>query len=315
MNTLTGVEPQALDDTSPSNRADALGPETYLHCNGLACAEEEVRTLRAVVKSQTSMIEQLGVAQALVNYALDGITLTSLDGRVIYANASFKAMSGFGESAVGRTLEEFYDPENYARLQAEVVPVLFNTGAWSGILRIKRPNGSEWLGQTSAFLIRDAAGAPTGMAGFFRDVTTSTAERLQLKLQTELVKTQQRALRALGTPLLPIADGVVAMPLVGDIDDARAAEIQRALIDGIASHHARVAILDITGVKLMDAEIADALVSAAKAARLLGVEMLMTGISPAVAKTLVEIGAELSGIVTRGTLQSGIAYALSRGRR
>jgi len=315
MTVLTKVESRPLGGTSPSNCEGTVGQETSCHCDALVRAKEEVCKLRAVVKSQASIIDKLGIAPALVDYALDGVTLTSNDRRVVYANASFKTMSGFGDSVVGRNLAEFYDPVNYARLEAEILPALLNTGTWSGTLRVRRPDGNEWLAQTSAFLVRDASGTATGMAGFYRDVTTNVAERLQLELQTELVETQQRALRALGTPLLPIADGVVAMPLIGDIDDARAAQIRAALIDGIASHHARVAILDITGVKLIDAEIANALVTAAKAARLLGVEILMTGISPAVAKTLVEIGAELSGIVTRGTLQSGIAYALSYGRR
>jgi anti-anti-sigma factor len=279
----------------------------------LARAEQAVLTLREEKKTQAQALDRLSAAQALVDNALDGITLTSMEGRVVYANASFKAMSGFGEGAAGRLLAEFYAPQELDRLNTEVIPPLLTSGTWSGILTIQRPDGSAWMGQTSAFVIRDASGAPTGMAAFFRDVTAQLeAERTRERLQKELIQAQQRALRAMGTPLLPIADQVIAMPLIGDIDAERAHQIMDALLEGITRHQARTAIIDITGVAVMDTLAADALVGAARGARLLGAEVVVTGSSPQVARTLVELGADLRGIVTRGALQSGIAWALSR---
>lgn len=262
------------------------------------------------------LLEQsLITAQTLVDNALDGITLTSMEGRVIYANAAFRALSGFGDSAVGRTLEEYYTPEEYARLAAEVLPVLLERGSWSGVLQIRRLDGTEWMGQTSSFLLKDGAGAPAGMAGFFRDVTAQLeSERAQRRLQEELIRAQQRALRALGTPLMPIAERVIAMPLVGDIDTERASQIMEVLLHGIADHRADVAILDITGVKVVDTQVADALLRAARSARLLGAEVVLTGMRPQVSQTLVGLGVDLDGIVARSNLKSGIAYALSRRR-
>jgi anti-anti-sigma regulatory factor len=83
-----------------------------------------------------------------------------------------------------------------------------------------------------------------------------------------------------------------------------------SLLQGIAANHAQIAIIDITGVPVVDSQVADALVRAARAVRLLGARVVLTGIRPEVAQTLVGLGIDLSGIVTRGSLQSGIAYAL-----
>jgi anti-anti-sigma regulatory factor len=84
------------------------------------------------------------------------------------------------------------------------------------------------------------------------------------------------------------------------------------LLHGIASRGAEVAILDITGVRMVDTHVARALVQAARAAEMLGAQVVLTGIRPEVAETLVELNVELGSIVTCGTLQSGIAFALSR---
>jgi rsbT co-antagonist protein RsbR len=88
--------------------------------------------------------------------------------------------------------------------------------------------------------------------------------------------------------------------------------VLETLLEGIAGSGASVAILDITGVALVDTQVANALIRAAQAVNLLGAQVVLTGIRPEVAQTLVGLGVELGGIVTRSSLQSGIAYALER---
>lgn len=138
------------------------------------------------------------------------------------------------------------------------------------------------------------------------------AEEQRDALQREMIAAQEAALRELSTPLIPVASGVLVMPLVGAIDSKRAQQIIESLLEGIGTQHAHAAIIDITGVKVVDTQVAGALLQAAQAARLLGTQVILTGISPEVAQTLVQIGADLSGIVTRGSLQSGIARAIGR---
>lgn len=146
-----------------------------------------------------------------------------------------------------------------------------------------------------------------------RDMTKQRrAERERQAMQEEIIQAQQAALRELSTPLMPIADGVVAMPIIGTIDTMRAQQIMETLLQGIAEHGADIAILDITGVKVVDTQVASALIRAAQAARMLGAQVVLTGISPEIAQTLVHIGAEMREMVAKPTLQQGIAYALSR---
>ncbi len=146
-----------------------------------------------------------------------------------------------------------------------------------------------------------------------RDVTRQRrAERERQAMQEQIIQAQQAALRELSTPLMPIADGVVAMPIIGTIDSMRAQQIMETLLQGIAEHSADIAILDITGVKVVDTQVAGALLRAAQAARMLGAQVVLTGISPEIAQTLVHIGAEMREMVAKPTLQQGIAYALEQ---
>jgi len=105
------------------------------------------------------------------------------------------------------------------------------------------------------------------------------------------------------------------MPLVGHIDSGRSAMIMETLLHGIPAYGASVAILDITGVRETDYTTAEAIIAATRAGKLLGAEVLLTGMRPNVARTLVEIGANLEGIVTLATLRGGVNYALQRSRR
>jgi len=109
-----------------------------------------------------------------------------------------------------------------------------------------------------------------------------------------------------------VSDRVMVMPLIGTVDARRAQDVLDTLLHGIAESKAEVAILDITGVPLVDAQVANGLVRAAHAVQLLGAQVVLTGIRPEVAQTLVGLGVDLSGIITRSTVQSGIAYALER---
>jgi rsbT co-antagonist protein RsbR len=122
------------------------------------------------------------------------------------------------------------------------------------------------------------------------------------------------ALRELSTPLIPISSNVVLLPLVGTIDTQRAEQEMQTLLYGIEQHCAAITILDVTGVRVIDTQTADALLRAAKAARLLGAEVVLTGIQPNVARTLVELEIDPQGITTLGTRQAGITHAIRRRR-
>jgi rsbT co-antagonist protein RsbR len=120
----------------------------------------------------------------------------------------------------------------------------------------------------------------------------------------------------LSTPLIPISDEILVMPLIGTIDDKRAQRVMERLLHGVASYRARAVILDVTGLSAVTTETACALLRCAQAVSLLGARALMTGMRPEMAQALATMDVELGGIVTLSTLKAGIAYALGGvGRR
>lgn len=152
------------------------------------------------------------------------------------------------------------------------------------------------------------------MAAFMDITERRRAEQAlrQTMLQEEIIRAQASALEELSTPFIPISDHAMVMPLIGSLDSRRAQQVIDTLLQGIAANHAQIAIVDITGVAVVDSQVANALIQAAQAVRLLGAQIMLTGIRPEVAQTLVGLGVDLSGIITRSSLQSGIAYALKR---
>jgi len=157
----------------------------------------------------------------------------------------------------------------------------------------------------------DHRGTIMGVASLIQDVTEQReSEEERRRLQEQIIHAQQAALAELSTPLIPVSDDIVIMPLIGSLDSQRAQAVLDTLLRGVASTRARVAILDITGVPVVDTQIANVLIQAARSVQLLGAQVILTGIRPEVAQTMVGLGVEMRGLVTRSDLQSGIAYAL-----
>ncbi|WP_437971330.1 PAS domain-containing protein [Sorangium sp. So ce260] len=221
----------------------------------------------------------------------------------------------------GYTPEEWLsEPDFWAKIThpedraaANAMGTLFAEGSASVQSRWCTKDGRIiWVG-TQMHLLRNDDGSPAGFCGVTIDITArKEAEREQARLREAVIQSQARLLAELSTPLIPLSDGVLAMPLVGSLDRARAERVVDTLLRGIGASGARIAILDITGVPTVDAQVAEALLKTARGVQLLGAEVVLTGIRPEVAQILVELDAALTGIVTRGTLQDGIRYASQR---
>jgi rsbT co-antagonist protein RsbR len=117
------------------------------------------------------------------------------------------------------------------------------------------------------------------------------------------------AVRTLSVPVLPILEDVLLIPLVGEIDAKRAQMLLERLLEGISTQRARVAILDITGVPVVDVSLVDWLIRAASAAQLMGARCILVGIGPEVAQALVASGANLENLTTRTDLRDAVARA------
>ncbi|WP_437489035.1 response regulator [Sorangium sp. So ce1014] len=138
------------------------------------------------------------------------------------------------------------------------------------------------------------------------------AEGARAALQEEVIQAQHARLAELSTPLIPITDHIMVMPLIGTIDAARAQQALEAALNGVQANRAQVVILDVTGVTVLDSAVACTLMSTAAALRLLGAKTVITGIRAELAQTLIDLGVDLSAVVTKGTLKSGIGYALKQ---
>jgi rsbT co-antagonist protein RsbR len=105
---------------------------------------------------------------------------------------------------------------------------------------------------------------------------------------------------------------VLALPMIGVVDSARTADAMESLLEAISSRGARFAVLDLTGVQMVDTKVADHLIKLVRAIQLLGAEGIICGIRPTVAQTMVALGLDLSAIVTKANLRAGLTHCMRR---
>jgi rsbT co-antagonist protein RsbR len=120
---------------------------------------------------------------------------------------------------------------------------------------------------------------------------------------------QREAIMELSTPVLPFRQGMLLLPIIGQIDSQRARQLTEHLLEAIRVNRAKVIVIDITGVATVDSRVANHLVQTVEAARLMGAKVVVSGISPEIALTMVTLGIDLGSVHTVGDMQSGIEHA------
>ncbi|WCL80750.1 protoglobin domain-containing protein [Saprospira sp. CCB-QB6] len=133
------------------------------------------------------------------------------------------------------------------------------------------------------------------------------------RIMKERLEEQNEALREMSTPVAQIAEHILLLPLVGIIDSKRAQELMGNMLGRIGETGAQVFILDISGIAVVDTAVANHLIKMTKASRLMGCDCIISGISPAVAQTIVELGVQIDEIITEGTMRAALneAYKLT----
>ena len=293
------------------------GMSTYAELN------DEVRRLRerlALFESSNGAAQPAALsAQPQIQLMIDHLpqSIGWKDRNSVFMGCNLPFARAFGieqpSDLIGKTDYDLTSPEMADIYRADDRRVMDSGAAKVNFEEPQQlPDGSKgWL-LTSKIPLRERDGTVVGVLVTIEDITErKRAEEERARAQDEYIQMQAGLLAELSTPLIPLTQAVVVMPLIGSIDSRRAQQVLDTLLLGITERHARVAILDITGVPIVDTHVAGALIRAARAAQLLGAQVVLTGIRPEVAQTLVGMGTDLQGVITRSDLQSGIAFATS----
>ncbi len=276
--------------------------------------ERLVQDLERMVAEGTAEIRDSEAKfRSIVESLPMGMVMCSLqdDGRLVFSGANPAASRVLGvdmRQYIGQSIEQAFPSlaetkvaEHYRKAALDGTPWQTERITYEG----KKIQG--------AFEVHAFQTSPGNMVAAFLDITKRlTAEAERERLQQQAIETQRQAIQELSTPIIPIMERIIVMPLVGSIDSQRARHIMRTLLQGIREHRAKLLILDITGVPIVDSGVAGHLDKTIQAARLKGARTIITGMSDAVAEAIVDLGIDWSGVETLGNLQTGLVIALDR---
>ncbi|HYF65661.1 MAG TPA: STAS domain-containing protein [Herpetosiphonaceae bacterium] len=273
--------------------------------------ETATLALQQQVAELQQRVAELQMLATVADKSPDGVFILGPDQAITYANTAYRAMIGHGDSTLGLPLAAVLAPEGAEAMQTFLPEVLAN-GTGDRLVSYRRRDGTVFICHQTSFVIYGEGQRPNIVTSV-RDITEYLRQEEEQKtLKEQVIAAQQATLRELSTPLIPLAQGVLVMPLIGAIDSQRAQQVIEELLHGASERKARVVIVDITGVSVVDTQVANALIRAAQAVKLLGADVVLTGIRPEIAQTLVGLGVDLSVITTRSSLESGIAQVFGK---
>ena len=151
--------------------------------------------------------------------------------------------------------------------------------------------------------------------GIIRDITATKRAEETLREQLDVITQQQSAIRSMSTPIIQVWDGILTLPLIGTFDTDRATEIMERLLSEVTRLRARHAILDLTGIETVDTTTAEQLYRIIRAVGLLGARAVLSGLNPAIAQTLTDLGVDTSRFVTYRNMQGALQACLEQQAR
>lgn len=251
-------------------------------------------------------IEMSDLLQVLVDTVRDySIILLDKDGNVQTWNAAAERLKGWkGDEIMGQSITRFYTPEDVQKgkvqmeLQAARDKGLFEDEGW----RVRK-DGSKFWANVVITALRDEDGKLLG----FGKVTRDLSEKREAE---ERLQRQSRELMEMATvPVVQVWEGVLLVPLIGMLDSQRTQQLMERLLQRVTDSGSPIVVLDITGVPAIDTQTAQHLIETISAVRLLGSDVILTGVRPPIAQTLVHLGINLSNVTTRSSLAGGLRNA------
>jgi anti-anti-sigma factor len=245
--------------------------------------------------------------QLLIDRVRDyAITLLDTEGNILTWNSAAERLKGWPSAEIiGRHFSCFYPPEDVekgkTRMELEVAARdgRFEDEGWR-----LRKDGSRFWANVVITALRGQDGSLRGFGKVTRDITERRASEERMKRQAQEIQEMATV------PIVQVWEGVVLVPLIGTLDSQRAQQLMERLLDRITETSSPVAVLDITGVPTIDTQTAQHLIETIAAVRLLGAEVILTGVRPTIAQTLVHLGIDLSHVTTCSSLAAGLRMAL-----
>ncbi len=252
---------------------------------------------------QTSEMMQL-LVENLVEYA---IIFLDPEGRVLTWSSAAKRLKGWQASEIiGQHFTRFLTPEQIACGNAQrTLEIASRNGLFEDEDWRMRKDGSRFWANVIVTALRDSSGVLKGFGEVTRDVTRQRANEQEIKGQAAEI------LEMATVPIVQVWEGVVLVPLIGTLDSQRTQHLMERLLQRITDTGSPVVVLDITGVPTIDTQTAQHLIETISAVRLLGAEVILTGVRPIIAQTLVHLGINLSNVITRPALAAGLRVALN----
>ena len=262
--------------------------------------------------------EPLGTEQdyrLLVENVKDyAIVMIDPQGYVVTWNAGAQKIKGYtANEIIGKHFSIFYTKEDVAQGKTEKeLSMALKDGRYEDESWRVRKDGSRFWANVVITPLRDERGVLRGFGKLTRDLTERRkAEEIKAQnAANEALSRRANEILEIATPVVQVWEGVMLAPLIGSLDSQRTQQLMEKLLESIVDTRSSVALIDITGVPSIDTQTARHLVEAVSAVRLLGADVILTGIRPAIAQTLVHLGVDLSGVTTRSSLSSGLRVAL-----
>jgi len=281
--------------------------------------------VRKVIKLATDVTEQKltrandAATIAAVEKSMAVIEF-STDGMILRANDIFLELMGYEcHELVGGHHRMLVDKEHaasreYAQFWAQLTQGKFRRGRFE---RFTKAGDPVWLEVTYSPVF-DGDGRTVKIVKFAYDVTAQIRQSAELDAalraarDAERVRNElDRAVQQMSTPVTPIWEGILLLPLVGVLDSMRTSDIMKKSLSMISEMRAKVFVLDISGVATVDTAVANQLIKITKATRLMGCQAIVSGLSPAIAHTIVELGVDVESIRTTATLRDAFETALT----
>ena len=264
---------------------------------------DEQGRFKSATREETEHLLQV-LIENVKDYA---IILLDPNGNVLTWNSGAERLKGWKASEIiGQHFSRFYPPEDVESGKTEME---LRTAAQEGRFEDEgwrmRKDGTRFWANVVFTALHDDKGNLRGFGKVTRDLTERRENEEKLRRQA------QEIMEMATVPVVQVWEGVVLVPLIGTLDSQRTQQLMERLLQRVSETSSPVALLDITGVPTVDTQTAQHLIETIAAVRLLGSEVILTGVRPTIAQTLVHLGIDLSKVTTKSSLSAGLRVALS----